>query len=283
MSDAPLLPRLQRAAAAAARAFADHVDAGPFVAAFSPHDPLVWINYAVPAADSATPDELLAAVAHLRPEFARRSRKLRFEFTLDLWPDLPAVLEAQGLTRKATLPLMAATRDDVRPTDPAVGFSIELIPPTVDHATLAVVVTVQRRAFDPGRGDAADSEVDEALAELRTGAFRLAAAFVDDPATGRRCCAGAAALTAGPGIAQTDVAELTGVGTAPEFRNRGVARALSEFLVRHHLAAGGSAVWLSAGDDTARRVYERIGFRTVGRQAHFAEPLNPAAPATGLT
>lgn len=59
---------------------------------------------------------------------------------------------------------------------------------------------------------------------------------------------------------------LTGIGTDPGFRGRGIASALTAAVVRHGLT---EAPWVSlgvrTGNDVALAVYERLGFRVVGR------------------
>jgi predicted GNAT family acetyltransferase len=67
------------------------------------------------------------------------------------------------------------------------------------------------------------------------------------------------------------VVELVGIGTAAAARGRGLGAALTALLARAARAAGAEVVFLAAGDDTATRVYERVGFRRVG-ECGIAEP-----------
>lgn len=64
------------------------------------------------------------------------------------------------------------------------------------------------------------------------------------------------------------VAQIEGVATLPEFRNRGLARA----VVSHGLAeaAGADLVFLVAdADDWPQKLYRKLGFRTIGRRWKF--------------
>ena len=67
------------------------------------------------------------------------------------------------------------------------------------------------------------------------------------------------------------VAEIVGVATLPSARRRGLAAGVTAALARHAVGAGIGTVFLSAGDDTVARVYERVGFRRVAT-AGIAEP-----------
>ena len=61
--------------------------------------------------------------------------------------------------------------------------------------------------------------------------------------------AGAGALTP-----NGSTAELVGIATLPEFRRRGVASAVSSYLVDRYFRQGGEIAWLSAEDQIAQIV-----------------------------
>jgi len=78
--------------------------------------------------------------------------------------------------------------------------------------------------------------------------------------------------------------QLEGVGyvdnvvTEPGFRGRGYASAVTARIVRESLSAGAERVLLFADPDepAVLRLYERLGFREVGRIASTKGPLVPA-------
>lgn len=67
------------------------------------------------------------------------------------------------------------------------------------------------------------------------------------------------------------VTEVVGVGVLPAFRRRGIAAAITSHLVSEAAAHGVATIFLSAGDETIGRVYERVGFERIGT-ACIAEP-----------
>lgn len=72
--------------------------------------------------------------------------------------------------------------------------------------------------------------------------------------------------------------ELVSLWVAPEARRAGAGQALVRAVVEHATAAGAAGVtlWVSDGNEPARRLYERLGFRPTGRR----QPL-PSDPAVG--
>jgi GNAT superfamily N-acetyltransferase len=68
------------------------------------------------------------------------------------------------------------------------------------------------------------------------------------------------------------VTEIVGLGVLPAFRRRGMAAALTCRLMDDALERGVQTVFLSAGDDTIGRIYERLGFRRIGT-ALIAVPM----------
>lgn len=104
----------------------------------------------------------------------------------------------------------------------------------------------------------------------------VAAWISDRMRDGLMCVAGAFAsdgAAVGGGSSQTrgSVCELTGIATLPSWRGKGVGAALTRTLAEDATARGVTTVFLSAGDDTVARVYERVGFRRVAT-ACIAEP-----------
>ena len=70
-----------------------------------------------------------------------------------------------------------------------------------------------------------------------------------------------------------DEAEILSIAVAPARRGRGLARRLLELHLRRLAGLGARAVFLEVGEQNmpARRLYERAGFRQVGRRHGYYE------------
>ena len=69
------------------------------------------------------------------------------------------------------------------------------------------------------------------------------------------------------------VGQVENVFTLPDYRGRGLARSLVLHAVAESHAAGNELTFLVAdADDWPQRLYERLGFETVGRYARFLKP-----------
>jgi ribosomal-protein-alanine N-acetyltransferase len=78
-------------------------------------------------------------------------------------------------------------------------------------------------------------------------------------------------------------AEILSVAVASARRGRGLARALLNLHLRRLAGLGATAVFLEVDEDNepARRLYDRAGFREVGRRAGYYQK-DSGAPATAL-
>jgi ribosomal protein S18 acetylase RimI-like enzyme len=226
---------------------------GPFLAMLSPESKTPWLNSAAlvsPLANQA--DEEFAA---LEAYFAERDRVPRFEFFPRESPDLEAWLIRRGYARLHEMPAMVCTPTDFQPL-PSAGVEVE----TVDaDGDLAGAFAVAAEAFGM-EDEPVEEHAARDAAAIRNGRMRRAVARVDG------VLAGVASL-----VGDASVGELCGVGTRPRYRRRGVASAVSTALMRQHLDRPEALVWLSAGDDAARRVYERLGFYEVAKEVTYAK------------
>jgi predicted GNAT family acetyltransferase len=89
--------------------------------------------------------------------------------------------------------------------------------------------------------------------------------FVGAPGGG---CAGGASCSA-PAVG---TAELSGVGTRPAFRGRGVAGAVTAALTSAMFAQGADSVWLEFSGDGSRRIYDRLGYHPEGTRLYMSLP-----------
>ncbi|MCB0058748.1 MAG: GNAT family N-acetyltransferase, partial [Caldilineaceae bacterium] len=136
-------------------------------------------------------------------------------------------------------------------------------------------MAVQRTAFGHDPTDAVgEAEAQQFRARFTTTQF-FAAWLMDQSHTAQKELSPTARAQAGePAAAMVSVAsllpphdgitEIAGIATAKPYRRQGVAGALTASVVAQAFAQGLTAVFLTAADAAAGRVYERVGFRAIG-------------------
>jgi ribosomal protein S18 acetylase RimI-like enzyme len=212
--------------------------------------------------------------AHVR-EVRSRQRELNvpqsFEWIEQSAPGMAEAAIAAGLDVVAH-PLMILNGSLIRKPAPA-GASVREVHP--DEPDLARIVAVPDVAFGhpgTGTGPAGPTERDKLAADrdpagiarmrelLAAGHSILAAGFGDE-----------GPLAVGSCQSVNRVAEITGVGTLPSARRRGLGAAVTAELAALTIERGTQTVFLSASDDAVARVYAGLGFRRIGT-AMIAEP-----------
>lgn len=242
--------RCEESARAAASGGREVARFGPFEALIDLGSDLIWLNYAVPIAPVASRAAALAALEDLKAHFRARGRRPRFEFNAAPWPDLPALLEAGGLSLQKRHPLMICLPGNLRAVAPP-AVTVRLLDADAPDADFVALWRIQSDAFG-GTGTQPDAGALLRLRErLRSGASLLALGLIDGAPAG------------GGEILPDDggVAELIGVATRADLRRRGVASALSAALSAAYFQRGGQLAWLSAANAGAQAVYERVGYR----------------------
>jgi GNAT superfamily N-acetyltransferase len=237
----------------------DVVEAPPFVLFFNPTDDLRFYNYGVPIEPvSYLPDGTLASV---RAVFTARGRLLRFEFIQEAVPDLAAAFAVAGLTEEGRNPLLVCTPDSLRPAAEVPGLAIRRLTPESPAADLAAFISVQGRSFgEDDRVDPTDAQVDDLRRRSGQGSHYFLGLLNDSP------------VAAGAHTAPLDgFTELAGIATLAAYRRRGVAGALTAAVAQAAFQAGVQVAFLSAADERAGRVYERVGFQPYATALAFCD------------
>jgi ribosomal protein S18 acetylase RimI-like enzyme len=231
------------------------VQTGDFVAGFDPSTTSPHINYAtpVPGAQPTSRD-----VASLIEAFRERDLKPRLEFAPDAAPAVEPALRGAGFTMEEVHEYLVCTPATLTmPREPHAGGCLVEIPSTgEDYASIDAALS---EAF-PGEFTSSP----QGVARLRRtqengGAVR----FVRAPDGG---CAGGASCSA-PAVGTS---ELSGVGTRPAFRGRGIAASVTAALTETMFAQGAQSVWLEYSGEGSRRVYERVGYTPQGTRLYMA-------------
>lgn len=228
---------------------------GCFLATVDTNNPLTYFNYAIPD-DYSQPNA--AEVEALVAFYLQHERVPRFEYLTALVPELEPVLLAQGFTVERRVPLMVF--DPALPRTITLPAGIELLAPMSTEDFIGMS-GAQKEAFgDESLPDA--SVVDPMRHFLALGGIAVVAR---DEASGQ---------VVGTGVCDVPfdhTTELAGIGVRSAYRKRGIAAALSAWLVDTALAAGTTHLFLTAADDAVARIYARAGFRTISETVHISQ------------
>ncbi|HEY3783634.1 MAG TPA: GNAT family N-acetyltransferase [Fimbriimonadaceae bacterium] len=243
-----LLRQVQETIAAAEYPNREIIEQPPFRVFLNRKLNVLYVNYAIPLAVSVEP---LADLKALAATFKTNDRVPRLEFARELSPELQKPLQEMRFTKEQSLPMMTCTRAMFRPRSS--DLQIREIGPEED---VRIYYQTANKAFDM-QWPISETFIAKEEADRDTGELHIAIAYVDGEPAGCACL--------GPS------AELSGVATVPEFRRRGIAAAVSSFLLENHFKKNELA-WLAADDAAAEALYRSIGFELVG--THESWSLN---------
>jgi ribosomal protein S18 acetylase RimI-like enzyme len=230
-----------------ARSQYEWVEQDPFTLFFHPSDPLKYFNYAIP--NRPCGGDLGAALTALRGEYQRRQRVARFEFFEAFAPELPAILRQHRFVEEGRQWGMICTRQTFQPAAAVPGLSIAELGPQTTLRQALDFHEIQQEAFSEGDPEPLNPE-QAAQAQLSFARRPGFLARLD----GEAVCAGSYSLPI------AGVTEIAGIATRPAFRQRGIATALTAQAVAHAFDHGVEVVYLTAEDERAGRVYQRVGF-----------------------
>jgi ribosomal protein S18 acetylase RimI-like enzyme len=243
------------------------VETGGFVVGIDPGSTGPYANYATPLPGSAPG---AGDVAALVEAFRAHGLRPRLVYVPAAAPAVEAALRAAGFRTEAVHDYLVCTPATLTPPPPAAPPVRVRSPRTRNDYTAVNAALAEVFGGEPGLYGAAG------IARLRrTQLTGGAVRFVRDREGG---CAGAGSCS--PPAAGT--AELSGIGTRPAHRGRGVAAAVTAALTADLFARGLASAWLEPEDTASRRVYESVGFRPRGTRLHLALPAAGPAAANGI-
>jgi ribosomal protein S18 acetylase RimI-like enzyme len=259
-TDADLLARIEEHFDASPRSAADVEEHGALTLFVSR---IPWRFYGRPRlglAHDVGADDVAAVRARQRELGVREA----FEWVHETTPSLAGAALAAGL-QVVRVPLLALDAADWAPPPAPAGVALRMLE-AGDRSLPAAqaVVELAFAAAGTSLGEAGTEARDLAVAKLgdlgfvreriRTGltAIAVAESEIDGP------------LGAGSHQLVGAAAEVTGVGTLPSARRRGIGAAVTGRLVQDARERGAEVVYLSAADEEVARMYERLGFRRVG-------------------
>ncbi|MFE5327391.1 GNAT family N-acetyltransferase [Embleya sp. NPDC056575] len=209
-------------------------------------------------------------VADVRAVRARQ-RELKVPETFEWVHESTPALRAAAIEAELHVhehPLMVLDPDEHPVERPDLPDLVTLRRIRADATDLAIVHSVAAVGFaNPGTAPGSDGPAERDTAALGQDPGLLS--YLNERLRSGETVMFAAYSPAGPlcvGSYQHlyDTTEIVGVATLPAARRSGLAAAVTWELARHALEGGSETVFLSAGDEDVARVYDRIGFRSVG-------------------
>ncbi|GGJ28709.1 GNAT family N-acetyltransferase [Streptomyces brasiliensis] len=247
--------QVQRFAATNLRRRPVVVETDGFVAGFTPGTDNPYLNYATPLPGAEPTERDVAALIGI---FRERGLLPRLEFAPQAAPSVEPVLRAAGFGTEAVHEYLVCTPHTLILPQSADSPRVES--PTTDEE-FAELDAALAEAF----GDVFAPSAQGAARLRRTQQSGGAVRFVRGPQGG---------IVGGASCSPTaeDTAELSGVGTRPAYRGRGVAAAVTAALTEAMFTQGAGSVWLEYSGEGSRRVYERAGYRPQGTRLYLFLP-----------
>ena len=230
----------------------------PFTFYFNPDSDSVFSNYAIPEVPGD--GRLGEAITALKAAFHEHQRTPRLEYLEAFAPDLAAALEVNGFKQEIRTLLMVCTPDSFRAAPEVSGLVIQPVDGTSPIEDQRAAVTVQDRSFG---GDDAPEATEEKARQFfeRFATQQMFMAKLDGQLV--------SVVSLMPSY--DGIAEIAGVGTVPAFRRRGIGAAMTWHAARAAFEQGVEAVFLTAMDERAGRVYTRVGFEGRGSGLAYVE------------
>lgn len=225
----------------------------PFTLFFHPNDSLKYFNYAIPddRIHDADPAALDLVLERLRASFHARGRVARFEFFEAFAPGLPAVLRANGFSEEERQWSMVCTPDTASPAPYVPGLEITRLRPDSPEADLCDFSMAQRQGFNPDDLSAPTLEdIQQLRDDLGQRGWTSYLGRIDGEPAG-------VSVFSRP---MDGISEVAGIATRLPFRRRGIAARLTWEAIRAAFDQGVQTACLTAADEAAGRVYERVGF-----------------------
>jgi ribosomal protein S18 acetylase RimI-like enzyme len=243
------------------------VETAGFVAGLTPGTDNPYLNYATPLPGAEPTERDVSALIRV---FRERGLLPRLEFAPQAAPAVEAVLRAAGFADEAVHEYLVCTPRTLSLPQPSDVTRVQTPQTDEEFAALdAALAEAFGGVFPPSAQGAARLR--------RTQESGGAVRFVRDPEGG--IAGGASCSPVAEGTA-----ELSGVGTRPACRGRGIAAAVTAALTEAMFSQGAGSVWLEYSGEGSRRVYERVGYRPRGTRLYVAlhptarTPTAPTAP-----
>jgi GNAT superfamily N-acetyltransferase len=232
-----------------------------FTLFFHPTDTLPYFNYAIPGEPRG--GDVGPWLSLLGAEFEARGRRPRIEFIQEYAPGLVPALRTAGFVEEARQALMICTAETYQPAPEVVGLTIIRLTNLATASAVQEYLTIQARGFDARSTKVATKGEAEQFLRMMGGGEAFVARLGEE------------AVGVGMYTAPLDgVTEVVGLATLEPWRRRGIATALTGLAVQSALEDGVEVLCLTAADERAGRVYERVGFVGYATMLAYSDPLH---------
>lgn len=223
----------------------------------------IWPYYARPIPGSGA-TITGADLEKLRARCAELELPMNLEWVVETCPSLGLAAAEAGL-EVHEYPLLVLERADFTPVATSLDCRILPASPALLRQARAVA-SVGFGASGTAIGDAGIEARDASAAELPD---ETVAALVGRAEAGVSFTASVfneqGMVASGVHQPVGGTSEIVGVATLPALRRQGFGAAVTSCLVEHAFANGVELILLSAESDAVAAVYERVGFRRIGR------------------
>lgn len=278
-TDQQLIERIQAQLSASAHQNFEAVPVPPFTVYINADSDSRWNNYAIP--DVPVTGDVNATIDALCATFQARGRQPRFEFVDEFTPLLAPALERYGFVEEMRTQLMICTPATYRPVQASTHVHFAQLSHTGAVAPFQEFMRVQRAAF--GHEPTEEVTVDEAEQfRTRFATIQFLGAWLPTAHASHTGADAKAASVANRAETLVSVAsllpphggitEIAGIATVQAYRRQGIAGALTAHVVAQAFAQGLTGVFLTAADANAGRVYERVGFQSIGTGVAYHLP-----------
>lgn len=244
------IEQIQNYLRASALANYQPVNLPPFTLFFHKTDSLKYFNYAIP--DVPCGENLQEILAELRRVFQKHARTARFEFFEAFSPDLPASLRANGFVEEGRQWSMLCTPQTFEHAAHVPGLQIITLDKNATRQDAQDYLRVAREGFNPDEPlEITSEDIEKSMESFLRPTWHAFLGRIDGQAAG----IGVYAEPIG------GISEIAGIATRPAFRRRGIASQLTSHTLESAFNYGTQIACLTAEDERAGRVYERVGFR----------------------
>ena len=215
-------------------------------------------SLAIPRLDAPPPSQ--RALAGLKAAVAAGEGTTPIVFIAELFPTLSPALRAAGFVISLQTPLMLCSPAMLQPPPLIPGLTVSVVTGESPIAEVQVALDVNEQGFDPSYSGHASIDAAEQFRQSLTAARAFIGRLDGNPVAGGMYQAPHAGIT-----------RLDGIATLEHYRRRGIGASLSATITGAAFSAGGELAFLSAANETAERLYTRIGYRRAGTIVTWVE------------